>query len=68
MYTYDWATLLYSINWHNVNQLYFNKKMKTIIFFITTKYTDMFLVREMNLNSITIKWIPKNILVSVLLT
>ena len=27
MYTYDWVTLLYSRNWHNiVNQLYFNKK------------------------------------------
>ena len=26
---YDWATMLYSGNWHkNVNQLYFNKKFK----------------------------------------
>ena len=29
MYMYDWVTLLYSRNWHNiVNQLYFNKKKK----------------------------------------
>ena len=28
MYIYEWDTLLYSRNWHNiVNQLYFNKKI-----------------------------------------
>ena len=27
VYMYDWVTLLYSRNWHNIiNQLYFNKK------------------------------------------
>ena len=27
MYIYDWATLLYSRNWHNtVNRLYFKKR------------------------------------------
>ena len=31
MYVYDWVTLLYSRNWHNiVNQLYFNTKIKKI--------------------------------------
>ena len=28
IYTYDWVTMLYSRNWHNiVNQLYFNKEI-----------------------------------------
>ena len=28
MYVYDWVTILYSRNWHNiVNQLYLNKKV-----------------------------------------
>ena len=33
MYMYDWVTLLYSRNWHNiVNQLYFHKKENTVRF------------------------------------
>ena len=28
MYMYEWVTLLYSRNWHNmVNQIYFNKEI-----------------------------------------
>ena len=31
MYMYDWVTLLFSRNWHNiVNQLYFNNKYNKI--------------------------------------
>ena len=31
MYMYNWITLLYSSNYHNiVNQLYFNKKLKSL--------------------------------------
>ena len=30
---YDWVTLLYSRNWHIVNQLYFNHHNKVILKF-----------------------------------